>query len=61
MIILEQVTNFWKTFWNDEEGLETIEILLILSVLIAIAIMFKEKIMDWVNKLFKKIDEDIVD
>lgn len=38
--------------WKDEEGLGTLEILLILAVLVAIAIVFREWIMTWVNKLF---------
>ncbi|GEN88361.1 Flp1 family type IVb pilin [Oceanobacillus sp. FSL W8-0428] len=57
---MEQLTTFFKNFWNDEEGLETIEILLILSVLIVIAIMFKDKIMEWANKLFNDIDTEIM-
>ncbi|WP_152657161.1 Flp1 family type IVb pilin [Oceanobacillus sp. CFH 90083] len=57
---MEQLTTFLKNFWNDEEGLETIEILLILSVLIVIAIMFKDKIMEWANKLFNDIDTEIM-
>lgn len=58
--MMEQLTTFFKNFWNDEEGLETIEILLILSVLIVIAIMFKDKIMEWANKLFNDIDTEIM-
>ncbi len=58
--MMEQLTTFLKNFWNDEEGLETIEILLILSVLIVIAIMFKDKIMEWANKLFNDIDTEIM-
>lgn len=54
------MTNYLKEFWNDEEGLETIEILLILSVLVVVAIAFKGKIMDWKDALFKKIDGEIM-
>lgn len=54
------MTNFLVEFWKDEEGLETIEILLILSVLIVIAVMFKEKITGWANDLFGKIDSEIM-
>lgn len=50
---------FFKKLWNDEEGLETIEILLILTVLIIIAVMFKEKITDLAGKLLKKVDTEI--
>ncbi|PAV28967.1 hypothetical protein CIL05_13380 [Virgibacillus profundi] len=57
---MNQLTTFFKKFWNDEEGLETIEMLLILSVLIVVAIMFKGKIEEWVKALFKDIDEQIL-
>ncbi|MCT1901553.1 Flp1 family type IVb pilin [Oceanobacillus sojae] len=57
---MNNVQTFFKNFWNDEEGLETIEILLILSVLIVIAIMFKDKIMEWATKLFDDIDSEIM-
>ncbi|WP_077602603.1 Flp1 family type IVb pilin [Oceanobacillus sojae] len=57
---MNNIQTFFKNFWNDEEGLETIEILLILSVLIVIAIMFKDKIMEWATKLFDDIDSEIM-
>ncbi|WP_078059929.1 MULTISPECIES: Flp1 family type IVb pilin [Gracilibacillus] len=57
---MNNVQTFFKNFWNDEEGLETIEMLLILSVLIAIAIMFKGKIEEWVKSLFTDIDNEIL-
>lgn len=57
---MNNVQTFFKNFWKDEEGLETIEILLILSVLIVIAIMFKDKIMEWATKLFDDIDTEIM-
>ncbi|TFJ91201.1 Flp1 family type IVb pilin [Lentibacillus salicampi] len=57
---MNQLSTFFKNLWNDEEGLETVEILLILSVLIVIAIMFKGKITEWVNALFEDIDKEIL-
>ncbi|MFD2210437.1 Flp1 family type IVb pilin [Virgibacillus halophilus] len=50
---------FLTDFWNDEEGMETIEMLLILSVLIVIAVMFKEKIKTWADQLFSKINKEM--
>jgi Flp pilus assembly pilin Flp len=46
-------------FWKDEEGLETIEILLILSVLIIIAVMFKDKITTWAEGLLAKVESEL--
>jgi Flp pilus assembly pilin Flp len=50
------MTTWMKNFWQDEEGLGTLEILLIVAVLIAIAIAFREYIINWINKLFGQAD-----
>lgn len=55
-----------KEFWEEEEGIATVEILLILAVLIIIAIIFRKAIVEWVAKtvtsIFKGADDaaDIV-
>lgn len=53
-----------KEFWAEEEGIATVEILLILAVLIIIAILFRKTIIDWVNKMlgnvFDAADEGMV-
>ncbi|MGO4275129.1 Flp1 family type IVb pilin, partial [Paenibacillus sp. TAF58] len=36
-----------KQFWEDEEGLGTLEILLIVAVLVGIAIIFRKWIVSW--------------
>lgn len=56
---MNKLTTSLKTFWNDEEGIETVEILLILSVLIAVAFLFKGRITTWVNGLFDTIEEKL--
>jgi Flp pilus assembly pilin Flp len=38
-----------KDFWKDESGLGTVEIIVILAVLIAIALIFKDAITKWVK------------
>lgn len=50
------MTTWIKSFWQDEEGLGTLEILLIVAVLIAIAIAFREYIISWINELFGQAD-----
>lgn len=45
-------------FWNDESGMGTVEIILIIVVLIGLVIVFKKQINDLVNKIFKKITTD---
>lgn len=54
------VISIWvKNFWKDEEGLGTLEILLIVAVLVGVALLFRTQIMDWVDKLLKKSDSEI--
>ena len=55
--------NFFQNLWNDERGQSTTEYILILSVVVMIAIKFKNtfgtKIEGMVNKLGGEIDNSI--
>ena len=44
-----------KTLWLDEEGIGTVEIILILVVLIGLVLIFKKKLTNLVNDIFKTI------
>lgn len=46
-------------FWNDEEGIQTLEILLIIAVIVFIALLFREHIADWINDLVDVGDDEI--
>lgn len=46
-------------FFKNEEGLGTLEILLILAVLVAIALLFRESIINWVTSLLDKTGNQI--
>ena len=48
-----------KSFLKDERGLGTLEILLILAVLVAVAIVFRKWLIHWVNLLFEQSDSTI--
>lgn len=48
-----------KGLWHDEEGMGTLEILLIIAVLVVIALLFREMIIDWVGTLLEKSDTQI--
>lgn len=50
-VILENVKNFVK----EEEGMGTVEIVLIIVVLIALVAMFRDGIKDVVQTILKKI------
>ena len=47
-----------KKFWNDESGMGTVEVILIIVVLIGLVIVFKEQISGIVEDVFKTIRED---
>jgi len=42
-------------FWNEEDGIATVEILLILAVLIVIALLFRNAIINWVKQMLASI------
>lgn len=47
--------NKFKTFMMDEQGITSVEIILILVVLIGLVLIFKEQMTDIVNNIFKTI------
>ncbi|CAG7648103.1 Flp1 family type IVb pilin [Paenibacillus allorhizosphaerae] len=49
----------WKRFWKEEDGLGTLEILLIIAVLLIIAIAFRKWIMKWVGDLFNNANTEV--
>lgn len=48
--------NFLQEFWNDESGLGTIELVLLVLVLAGLAIAFKSKISGFLNDLTKQFN-----
>lgn len=47
-----------QDFFLEEEGMGTVEIILIIVVLIGLVIIFKKQLKELVTKVFKKITED---
>lgn len=47
----------WLRFLKDESGMGVVEIILIIVVLIAIVIVFKEQITDLVDNIWKSINQ----
>ena len=43
-------------FWKEEDGIGTVEMILILVVLIGIVLIFKDNLNDLVESLFKTIN-----
>ncbi|GIP37299.1 hypothetical protein J31TS4_05790 [Paenibacillus sp. J31TS4] len=50
---------FWIRLWKDEDGLGTLEVLMILAVLVIIAVAFRKWIMKWVGGLFNEADKQV--
>ncbi|MBQ7067423.1 MAG: hypothetical protein IJN92_11455 [Lachnospiraceae bacterium] len=50
-----KVWNLLKDFWFKEDGIGTVELILILVVLIGLVIIFKKQLTDLVNDIFKTI------
>jgi Flp pilus assembly pilin Flp len=50
-----------KSFWNDEEGMGTLEVILIIAVVVMVALVFRKYIISWVNKLFESADKNVTD
>ena len=48
----------WRDFISDECGMGVVEIILIIVVLIAMVIIFKEQITTLVNNIWKSINEN---
>ena len=45
----------WKQLLREEDGMGTVEIILIVVVLVGLVIIFKEQITQIVNSIFSKI------
>lgn len=45
----------FKDFLKEEDGMGTVEVILIIVVLVALVVIFKEQITKIVNSLFSKI------
>lgn len=51
------IINFIKSFIKEESGMGTIEIIIIMAVLVALALIFRTFIMDLASTIFDKIKE----
>lgn len=46
-----------QNFWKNEEGIGVVEIVLILVILVALVVIFKDKITDIISNAFSQIDD----
>lgn len=49
-----EITNVIKGFLNEEDGLGVVELVLIIIILIALVVLFKGQVEDFIKELFGK-------
>lgn len=52
---MENIKNMVTNFWNDEEGMGVVEVVLITIVLVGLVIIFKKQITQLVNSILSKM------
>ena len=50
--------NELKRFWTEEEGLGTVEIILIIVVIIGLIVIFRTRLTSLIGNIFDTIDSD---
>ena len=53
--IMNNIKREAKKFWNDEDGMGVVEVVLITIVLVGLVILFKKQITDLVNSVLSKM------
>jgi Flp pilus assembly pilin Flp len=48
-----------KQWWLEEDGIGTLEVILIVAVIVIIAVAFRKWIISWVQKLFETSNEEL--
>ncbi|OAX50427.1 MULTISPECIES: Flp1 family type IVb pilin [unclassified Paenibacillus] len=54
--MLELMKSKATGFWKEEDGLGTLELILIIGVIIIIALIFKKQITELITSLLSKVD-----
>ncbi|WP_433751733.1 Flp1 family type IVb pilin [Paenibacillus amylolyticus] len=54
--MIEVLKNKVNAFWKEEDGLGTLELILIIGVIIIIALIFKDQITALIKSLLSKVD-----
>lgn len=53
--LTNKCVNCFKNFWKEDDGMGTVEIILIIVVLIGLVMIFRNEITDIVENLFDQI------
>ena len=52
--IMNNIKREAKKFWNDEDGMGVVEVVLITIVLVGLVVLFKKQITDLVNSVLSR-------
>ena len=55
------LSTWFSKFWKDEEGMQTLEVMLIIAVIVVIALAFRKQITAWVKALLDFGDKKVGD
>lgn len=58
---MKKMQALWTRFAKEEDGIGTLEMLLIIAVILVVAIAFRKWIMEWVNNLFETTNSNVTD
>ena len=53
--IMNNIKREAKKFWNDEDGMGVVDVVLITIVLVGLVVLFKKQITDLVNSVLSKM------
>jgi Flp pilus assembly pilin Flp len=56
--IINSIKSSIKNFWEEEDGVGVVEIILVLVVLIGLVIIFKSQLTSLVQSIFEKITSE---
>jgi len=59
MHIAKKPLESMRRFWKNEDGIGTLEIIMIVAVIVIIAVAFRKWIMKWINGLFQNADQEV--
>lgn len=46
--------DLFKRFWTEEDGMTTVELVIVVAVLMVVALIFKDGIVKFINQLMNK-------
>ncbi len=56
--MLGNIKQAWKNFWAEEDGMGSVEIILILVILVGIVCIFRKQVTKIIENAFKQIKSD---